>query len=142
MPRGDLLAAVGKVGANVQPRLLAELHLHDALVPACVCVLQSAVVQIRSSDWVKPTLDDAANANGRLERPAAGLLGRVKLLALAVLLAGLLEPAGVQHGDGVALLGGWAVALDENGLLDTHVACGACKVFDGRGCDGAAEVRC
>lgn len=30
----NLLAAVGKVGADVEPRLLAELHLDDALIPA------------------------------------------------------------------------------------------------------------
>ena len=69
----------------------------------------------------KLTLDDAPDANGRLERPPARLLGGVELLALAVLLAGLLEPARVQHGDGVALLGRGAGALDENGLLDAHV---------------------
>ena len=31
----DVLAAVRKVGADVETRLLAELHLDDALVPAC-----------------------------------------------------------------------------------------------------------
>lgn len=71
------------------------------------------------------TLDNASNTNGCLERPTARLLSRVELLALLVLLARLLEPAGVQHGDDVAVLGGGAVALDKNGLLDTHVGCGS-----------------
>ena len=31
---GHLLIAIGKVASNIQPRLLAKLHLHDALVPA------------------------------------------------------------------------------------------------------------
>src|SRR5690242_4994332 len=87
---------------------------------------QPATVSLHSIErrrGSKRTLDDAANANGGLEWPAARLLSCVELLALAVLLAGLLEPARVQHGDGVALLGGRAVALDKNGLGDAHGAC-------------------
>ena len=68
------------------------------------------------------TLDDTANANGRLEGAAAG--GRVELLALLLGLARGAEPARVLHGDGVALLGRGAAALGDDGLGNTHVACG------------------
>lgn len=47
---GDLLRAIGKVGRARHARLLSERELQDALVPA---------------------LDDAADADGRLERRAA-----------------------------------------------------------------------
>lgn len=32
---GEALVTVRKVAGDVETRLLAELHLHDALVPAC-----------------------------------------------------------------------------------------------------------
>lgn len=93
------LASVSKVTGNVEPGLLAQLHCDNALVP---------------------TPDDTANTNGSLERTTTG--GAVKLLALVG--GGVLEPASVLHGDSVALFRGWAVALLNDGLGDTHCACG------------------
>lgn len=50
------------------------------------------------------------------------LAGRNALLALAIGSAGVLEPAGVLHGDVVAVLGlGDAVAGRDQSLGDTHV---------------------
>ena len=96
-----LLVAVSVVAGNVEGSLLAKLHLHNTLIPA---------------------LDDATDTDGSLEGTTPS--GAVKLLSLTAV--GLLEPASVLHGDGVALGGGWAVALLDRGLGNTHCAsCGS-----------------
>lgn len=68
------------------------------------------------------TLDDATDTNSGLEGTTAGLLGGVELLALGAV--GVLQPAGVQHGDLVAFLGRRAVALGDGGLGNTHGSSG------------------
>ena len=48
---GDLLAAVREVGADVEPGLLAKLHLDDALVPACsVSVTVNKLVESQAGE--------------------------------------------------------------------------------------------
>jgi hypothetical protein len=85
---GESLGSVGKIAGDVKACLLAELHLHDALVPAyCMCVshMSRYLPCIESCSAYLLTLDNASNTNGCLERTAA--LGRVELLALLLGLA-------------------------------------------------------
>lgn len=82
------------------------------------------------------TLDERANTDLGVEVAAADTA--VELLALAVLSVGVVEVAGVLHGDLVTLLGlVHAVAGGDQSLGDTHVDCCVCEgsgVDWGEGC--------
>lgn len=119
-----LLVSISVVAGNVQSSLLAELHLNDALVPAYIPVsyihLPHYPSNIRHQQRLEHTLDDLPNTNLSLEGPFP--FRRIKLLALLLGLAFCLQPAGVLHGDAVALVGGGARAFGYGGFLDAHCA--------------------
>lgn len=104
-----------------------------AFSPSFICTTPSSqpshLISIHGSLHLRNcsalTLDDASDTNRCLERSTAS--GGVELVALLLGLASRAQPAGVLHGDAVALLGGRAVALADDGLLDTHVADGGCE---------------
>lgn len=52
--REDLLAAVREVGADVEPGLLAELHLDDALVPACDSQTRQQLIPQFANNPIQP----------------------------------------------------------------------------------------
>jgi hypothetical protein len=99
--RGDgtreAASAVTVVSGDVEGGLLVKLHLGNTLIPA---------------------LDDLANTNFDNEVAAADR--GVELRALVIRLRGVLEPASVLHGDGLALGRAGAAALSDDGLLDSH----------------------
>jgi hypothetical protein len=129
----NILGAVSKVARDIQTRLLAQLHLHNALIPACTSLAHKSIPHPASSrsDVLLPTFDDPSNTDRRLK--AAPPYRRIKLLALLLRLARRLEPARILHRDLIACFGARAVALLDDGFADAHGWCRATELLDAGG---------
>ncbi len=77
------------------------------------------------------TLDDSSNANRR--NKASPTFSRVELLSLFLWLARSAQPPCVFHGNAVSGLWGWAVALGDDGFLNTHCAYCSAECSNGTG---------
>lgn len=124
----EATVTVGVVAGNEESGLLAERHatigLDDALVPTCKLSIpnaQNMEQPIPPSTRIH-TLDELANTD--LDGEVTTTDAAVELGALAVRSTGVVEVAGVLHGDGVAVLGLVdTVAGSDDLLSDTHSGC-------------------